>query len=618
MKKFLLTALIAALSVCLYAQNGPYFSVSGTVFDKKTQETIPGANISHVGKSQSWKNRHGALADYKGRFRIDSVKVGTLLEISFLGYETQTIEITEKDKDKKLKIFLSQDPDVLDEVVIVHYGTSKNAATPIGYAPRPSYNDMDRETYSTFDPNKFISVSKEPLSTFSLDVDQESYTNVRRMILDGQKVPEEAVRTEEFVNYFTYAHPAPGNDSGDIIRIISHMTECPWNEGNRLLVIGLKAKEVPTEKLPASNFVFLIDNSGSMYQENRLPLAVSSLKMLVKQLRDDDRISVVTYGGGSKTLIDGMSGKHKEQISQTLDQIKASGFTAGQQGLEAAYSLAKKHFIKGGNNRVIMVSDGDFNAGASSPKQLEEFISAKRKENIFITVLGFGMGNYRSDMMQTLAEKGNGNHAYIDSAKEAERLMNGLFAGTAFTLAKDVKIQVEFNPATVGAYRLIGYESRMLDKDDFNDDTVDAGELGMGQTMTAVYEIIPAGVKSPYLRGTDPLRYGKKVKNKDVPANMAEAAFVKIRYKSPEGDKSRKMEIPVANKSVPFEKAHADVRFAAAVVEFAQILSDNAYKGKSSFEHVISTAQNAKGDDPRGERAEFINIVRTAAAVLSE
>lgn len=614
MKKFLLTALIAALSVCLYAQNSPYFSVSGTVFDKKTQETIPGANISFSGK----KNR-GTSTDFKGHYRLDSVRVGSVLEISFVGFKTKVVKISEKDRTKNLNIYLEQDDAILQDVVVVGYGVmSKTTARNRAFFPHPSYNDMDRETYSTFDPNKFVSVYKEPLSTFSLDVDQESYTNVRRMIFDGQKVPKEAVRTEEFVNYFTYAHPAPGNDSSDIIRIISHMTECPWNEGNRLLVIGLKAKEVPTEKLPASNFVFLIDNSGSMYQENRLPLAVSSLKMLVKQLRDDDRISVVTYGGGSKTLIDGMSGKHKEQISQTLDQIKASGYTAGQQGLEAAYSLAGKHFIKGGNNRVIMVSDGDFNAGASSPKQLEEFISSKRKENIFITVLGFGMGNYRSDMMQTLAEKGNGNHAYIDSAKEAERLMNGLFAGTAFTLAKDVKIQVEFNPATVGAYRLIGYESRMLDKDDFNDDTVDAGELGMGQTMTAVYEIIPTGVKSPYLRGTDPLRYGKKVKNKDVPANMAEAAFVKIRYKSPEGDKSRKIETPISNTVTPFEKAPADVRFAAATVEFAQILSDNAYKGKSSFEHVISTAQKAKGDDPRGERAEFVNIARTAAAILSE
>lgn len=609
MKRLLLMAIVAAFSACLYAQNGPSFSVSGTVFDKETKETIPGARIV-----LSKNKKAVANTDYDGRFRLDSVKTGTIIEISFVGYKTKVVKISEKDRSRKLDIYLDQDNAILQDVVVVSYGTTM----PMGCYPRPSYNDMDRETYSTFEPNKFISTSREPLSTFSLDVDQESYTNVRRMILSGRKVvPKDAVRTEEFVNYFTYDHPAPGKDD-DIIRITSHMTECPWNEGNRLLMIGLKAKEVAREGLPASNFVFLIDNSGSMSQENRLPLAISSLKMLIKQLRDDDCISVVTYGGGSKILVNGATGKHKEQILQTLDQIKASGYTAGQQGLETAYSLAGKHFIKGGNNRVIMVSDGDFNVGASSPKEIEDFIAGKRKDNIFITVLGFGIGNYRSDMMQRLAEKGNGTHAYIDSAKEAERLMNGLFAGTAFTLAKDVKIQVEFNPAVVGAYRLIGYESRMLDKDDFNDDTVDAGELGMGQTMTAVYEIIPAGAKSPYLRGTDPLRYGKKIKNKDVPANMAEAAFVKIRYKSPEGNTSRKIETPIANTVTPFEKAHVDMRFAVAVVEFAQLLSDNAYKGKSSFGHVISTAQKAKGNDLLGERAEFINIVKTAAAVLPE
>lgn len=476
---------------------------------------------------------------------------------------------------------------------------------------------MRSEKYAAFDPNGFIPVEREPLSTFALDVDQAAYTNVRRMIQQGQKnIPPDAVRTEEFINYFDYSYPAPQGKAP--LRITAHYADCPWNPGHRLLMIGLNAKELAREQLPPSNFVFLIDNSGSMHQANRLPLVVSSLKMLVAQLKDQDRVSLVTYGGGSEILLQGIPGSDKDTILAVLDRLKAEGFTAGEQGIRTAYSLAERYFIPGGNNRVIIASDGDFNVGASTPDEMEKIIAQKRKGNIFLTVLGFGMGNYKDDMMQTLAEKGNGNYAYIDSAKEAERILVGQFAGTAFTLAKDVKIQVEFNPAVVAAYRLIGYESRLLEKEDFNDPTKDGGELGLGQSMTAMYEIIPQGVSSPYLPSVDSLRYGEKTvapaRGTKTP-DTTEVAFVKVRYKAPEGSDNGKIVTPVPNTPVRFASAHPDLRFAAAVVEFAQLLSDNPCKGSSSYRHLIETARAAKGEDPDGDRAEFIQLARTAGAL---
>lgn len=603
MKKiiFLFTAIL--FSVGLYAQRGPY-SIKGKVTDEQTGETIPGANIGISGVKGV-----GTSTNFEGEFSLGDLREGDHLIVSFVGYFPRKIPVTFP--CDSLVIQLKQDSTMLKDEVIIGYGTAKGSMRRRAPRAYHSFNNLKDERYNDIKPNVFLLTEKEPLSTFALDVDQASYTNIRRMIELGQEIPAEAVRTEEFVNYFTYNYPGPNNQAP--LRITQYYTDCPWNEGHRLLMVGLKAQEIPREKLPASNFVFLIDNSGSMSEANRLPLVVSSLKMLTSQLRADDRISIITYGGGSKILLEGGSGEEKEKIFHILEGISADGYTPGQEGIETAYKLASTYFIPGGNNRVILASDGDFNVGASTPKLLEKLIAKKREENIFLTVLGFGMGNYKDDIMQTLAEKGNGNYAYIDNAKEAERIMIGQFAGTAFTLAKDVKIQIEFNPAAVAAYRLIGYESRLLENEDFNNDLKDGGELGVGQTMTAVYEIIPSGVKSSLLPSVDPPRYGKVLKKQSDSSTTSEIAYIKIRYKTPEGSISKKIEVPILNAPVPFENAHPDVRFAAAVIEFAQLISQNPNKGTSSFEHALSAAQNAKGDDLRGERAEFIQLIRTKA-----
>lgn len=600
-------------------QNAPYRSLCVEVVDRTTLAPLTGATVSVKGHP-----RHAAFTDTDGRCRLDSLKNGDILQVDYIGYLRQEIRL--KKTADTLRVLLKENTETLQDVVVVAYATAdynggaysrKQAMPAMRGLPPASYNDMRSEKYAAFDPNGFIPVEREPLSTFALDVDQAAYTNVRRMIQQGQKnIPSDAVRTEEFINYFDYSYPAP--QGKDPLRITAHYADCPWNPGHRLLMIGLKAKELAREQLPPSNFVFLIDNSGSMHQANRLPLVVSSLKMLVAQLKDQDRVSLVTYGGGSEILLQGIPGSDKDTILAVLDRLKAEGFTAGEQGIRTAYSLAERYFIPGGNNRVIIASDGDFNVGASTPDEMEKIIAQKRKGNIFLTVLGFGMGNYKDDMMQTLAEKGNGNYAYIDSAKEAERILVGQFAGTAFTLAKDVKIQVEFNPAVVAAYRLIGYESRLLEKEDFNDPTKDGGELGLGQSMTAMYEIIPQGVSSPYLPSVDSLRYGEKTvapaRGTKTP-DTTEVAFVKVRYKAPEGSDNGKIVTPVPNTPVRFASAHPDLRFAAAVVEFAQLLSDNPCKGSSSYRHLIETARAAKGEDPDGDRAEFIQLARTAGAL---
>ena len=598
-----------------FGQSTPLLDIGGQVVDRTNQEALIGVTLAVKGQKNI-----ATVTDIDGRFRLNGLKKGALLQVSYPGYLSQTIRITAS--NDSLVIRLKEDSTILlDQVVTVAYGTHayNGAHTKQSLSPayRGSYNEMQSEKYASFSPNDFIPTEKEPLSTFALDVDQASYTNIRRMIQQGRKnIPADAVRTEEFINDFDYEHPSP--QAQDILRITTRYAHCPWNQGHRLLLIGLKAKELNRDELPPSNFVFLIDNSGSMHQENRLPLVVSSLKMLVNQLKDTDRVSIATYGGGSEILLRGAKGSDKQAILAQLNTLKAEGYTAGQEGIETAYALAKEYYIPGGNNRVILASDGDFNVGASTAGEMEKIIAQKRKENIFLTVLGFGMGNYKDEMMQTLAEKGNGNYAYIDSAKEAERIMVGQFAGTAFTLAKDVKIQVEFNPATVAAYRLIGYESRLLNKEDFNNDTKDGGELGMGQTMTALYEIIPTGTSSPYLPSVDTLRYGSKKpgdKTTHTPSFPQEIALVKVRYKTPEGSTSQKIVQPVANTPTPFETAHSDLRFAAAVAEFAQLLSDNPNKGTSSYQHVLETARQAKGEDPNGDRAEFIQLVRTVNAL---
>lgn len=481
----------------------------------------------------------------------------------------------------------------------------------IGYLSKDDYNTED---YAVISENGFHSVTSEPLSTFSIDVDAASYSNVRRYLTSGSMPPPGAVRIEELINYFKYNYPQPKGDNP--FSVTTELATAPWNPTHRLVRIGMQGKNIPVESLPASNLVFLIDVSGSMMPENKLPLVRASLKLLVDQIREKDRIALVVYAGSAGLVLPSTSGSEKNRIKSAIDRLEAGGSTAGGAGIELAYKLAMENFMEQGNNRVILCTDGDFNVGKSSDASLEELISAKRKSNIFLTVLGYGMGNYKDNKMQILADKGNGNHAYIDGMTEAKKVLVNEFGGTLFTIAKDVKLQVEFNPANVQSYRLIGYENRMLNKEDFNDDKKDAGELGSGHNVTALYEIIPAGIKNDFTVSVDPLKY------QAIPRPIApftqEVLTVKLRYKEPKGDVSRLMEQRLENGVKTIQEASQDLRFAASVAEFGMLLGNSAFKQECTYEDALRLAQNAKGDDKEGYRSEFIELIKLAGSMNAQ
>ena len=452
-----------------------------------------------------------------------------------------------------------------------------------------SYNDegSNTEEYSNIAENGFRKVTDEPLSTFSIDVDAASYSNVRRYLNNNQLPPAGAVRTEEMINYFKYQYPQPTGK--DPFSINTEISDCPWNKENKLVLIGLQGKNIPVENLPASNLVFLIDVSGSMMDENKLPLVKASMKMLTDQLRENDRISIVVYAGNAGLVLPSTSGSDKIKIKTAIDALEAGGSTAGGAGIQLAYKTAQENFMKEGNNRVILCTDGDFNVGVSSDDDMVRLIEKERNKGIFLTVLGYGMGNYKDSKMQQLADKGNGNHAYIDGINEAKKVLVNEFGGTLFTIAKDVKLQLEFNPAKVAGYRLIGYENRLLNKEDFNDDKKDAGELGSGHTVTALYEIIPAGVKSEFLKDVDPLKYQKNGKKGSSSFND-EMLTIKFRYKAPDKDNSELIVHTVADKGIDINNTSDNFRFATSVAGFAMLLRNSEYKGKSTYEQVLSMA----------------------------
>lgn len=456
-------------------------------------------------------------------------------------------------------------------------------------APSASYYEpeMNRNEYNHQTENKFKAVTNEPLSTFSIDVDAASYGTLRRYINQGQTPPEDAVRVEELINYFSYNYGKPaGNDP---VKFSTEVGPCPWNKENRLVRIGLKAKEIASENLPASNLVFLIDVSGSMYGADRLELVKSSLKLLVNNLREDDRVAIVVYAGAAGVVLPSTSGSNKQKIREALDELTAGGSTAGGEGIQLACQIARRNYISEGNNRVILCTDGDFNVGVSSSESLERLIEKERKSGVFLTVLGYGMGNYKDNKMQVLAEKGNGNHAYIDNIQEANKTLVHEFGGTIHTVAKDVKLQIEFNPDQVQAYRLVGYESRLLKNEDFDNDKKDAGEMGAGHTVTAFYEITP--VKA--------VRFAR--------LGSPELLTVRLRYKAPESDTSKMIETKLTDNSS--NQISPDFRFASAVAMFGQLLRNSEYKGTGSYNQVISLARSGLVNDQQGYKREFIRMV---------
>lgn len=609
--------------------------ISGVVTDP-SQTPIAWAVIRAVpGNTTAGTNQQGL-------FEIKLPVKASTIEISHFSYEKKVIRIKHlvqlrsKDKTGKkiLHIVLQPAAPANSEQVVVTGHSFPGAPHPlVGAAPgMTSRKNIRRlyysgqayptatESYAHEAENKFKNVSSAPLSTFSIDVDKASYSNIRRFITKGQLPPKDAVRTEELINYFDYQYAQPEGHAP--VTIYTYMGRAPWNQSHQLIQVGVQGKRIAATNLPATNLVFLIDVSGSMNAMHKLPLLITGFKMLTDQLRAQDRVAIVTYAGSSRTVLPATSGSKKEKIKAALDGLTASGSTNGAGGIEMAYQIAEKHFKEKGNNRVILASDGDFNVGPSSLADLEKLIIEKRKSGIYLSVLGFGMGNYKDDKMEQLADKGNGNYAYIDNSMEAQRVLLKEFGGTLFTIANDVKIQVEFNPALVAAYRLIGYENRSLAAEDFNQDTVDAAEIGSGQSVTALYEIIPAGAHDQWTPELDPLKYQTKKCFTTTGNNLNEneLATIKLRYKRPGQSKSRLISHVVKTDSGQYVTGHSQLQqenfqFAAAVAGFGMLLSGSDYVQDLNYDQLISRARKAKGEDERGDRAGFIQLAEAAQAL---
>lgn len=600
------------VSVSLAGQTG---HITGKVTDKKSGQPLPGATVYVEGTS--WR----VATNLKGEYKIDNIPSGKYTLIGdYVGYETKKL--------KNLTVFA--DSTILVNIKLVFTGiTKRNKFNVMAQAPDGNHMFLYRtaksagsavsreqsiiyntEEYDRIYESGFFEVLQQPLSTFAADVDVASYGNVRRFLLNDQIPPKDAVRSEEFINYFSYDYPPPGGENPLSINL--EYSVCPWTSEHHLIHIGLKGKQILKEDQVASNLVFLLDVSGSMNSPKKLPLLKRSFKLLVEQLNAEDRIAIVVYAGSSGLVLPATPGSEKEKIVKALDQLQAGGSTAGGAGIKQAYKVAKDNFIKDGNNRVILATDGDFNVGISSTSELVRFIEKKRDDGIFLTVLGFGMGNYKDNRLQELADRGNGNHAYIDNIMEAKKVLVNEVNSTLYTIAKDVKIQVEFNPAKIHSYRLIGYENRELEDKDFADDSKDAGEIGAGHTVTALYEVVPADVE---VKDSQELKY-QKTKIRQSAKKSNEVLTVRIRYKQPDASKSLEFSDVLKEKPARFNKTSENFRFAAAVAEFAMILRDSEFKGDANLEHALQIAKGSMGNDPFGYRAEFINLVRRADLLL--
>ena len=617
---------------------------------------IKGTNISAMTGTDG---RYSITAGPEAKTLIFSLRGMKPLEEPILGrtvinvtLEQETVVVTamngepgkENKKDRKTERYVAMEVVECESLAGVAY--DQVAAAPgTAYAKSAWHNqpyiEQNTESYAGISENGYRDPLREPYSTFSIDVDNASYSNVRRFINLGQEVPADAVRIEEMINYFKYDYPEPAGEHP--FSVYTETGVSPWNKNHYLLHIGLRAKDIDRSELPPSNLVFLLDVSGSMNYPNKLPLLKSAFSLLLNELREEDRVAIVVYAGAAGVVLESTPGNKKEIIRQALDNLQAGGSTAGGAGLMLAYKIAEKNFIKGGNNRIILATDGDFNVGVSDNASMEQLVEKQRGLGIYMTVLGFGMGNIKDDKMEIIADKGNGNYAYIDNIQEARRVLVQEFGRTLFTVAKDVKFQVEFNPADVKAYRLVGYENRLLADKDFNDDTKDAGEMGAGHTVTALYEIIPAGSDETGFPTVDPLRYqgkgtagaaaGKgsgeptvdgyhgsgtdesrpseemRLSLKDAPRELCN---IKLRDKEPDGLTSKLFSKTVGTDIKKAGETTDRFRFSAAVAEFGMILRNSKYSGNATVEDVVSLASGARGTDPDGYRAEFIRLVQSA------
>jgi Ca-activated chloride channel homolog len=618
----------------------PYFFIGLIAFQQKNESIITGNITDEQGAAipfASVKVNSATLvaaADVNGQYKLTVPESATTLIFSAAGFTEQKVLINRK---SIINVVLKKNIQALSEVVVTGYRT-KRKNNIIGSVSMLSgrvsglqvsssnstqtFYDSDKdeesntEAYSNIVENGFKNATDNPVSTFSIDVDAASYSNVRRYLNQGELPPAGAVRTEEMINYFTYQYPQPTNS--DPFSFNTEMSDCPWNKQHKLLLVGLQGKIIATENLPASNLVFLIDVSGSMSSENKLPLVKASLKLLTDQLREKDKISIVVYAGNAGLVLPATNGIEKSKIKKAIDALESGGSTAGGEGIKLAYKTAQENFVKEGNNRVILCTDGDFNVGVSSDDDMVRLVEKERNSGVYLTTLGYGMGNYKDSKMQQMADKGNGNNFYIDNFGEAKKVLVSEFGGTLFTIAKDVKLQLEFNPAKVAGYRLIGYENRLLNKEDFNNDKKDAGELGSGHTVTALYEIIPAGIASDFLTEPEHLKYQEQ-----ADAEMGNSKFnnelltIKFRYKAPSKTKSELIKFIVKDESIAFEKASTNFRFAAAVANFAMLLRNSEYKGNSNYTQVLNMANAATGEDAEGYRQECIALIKTANRITN-
>lgn len=581
--------------------------ITGTVKDE-SGSALPGVAVMVD------KTNRGTVTNAQGFYKIAVLPEDKTLTFSFVGMDTKKVKIGSEDQ---INVILTASKLALEEMVVVGYGVQNNfrtkrASEMYQNVSAPSgvlfltTQDLNTENYSTIRENGFKDAKSSPLSTFSIDVDNASYSNIRRYLNQGQLPPADAVRIEEMINYFNYAYPEPSGEHP--FSVNSELAKCPWNENHYLMKIGLKGKNIDKSELPASNLVFLIDVSGSMSSPDKLPLLKRAFAMLVNELRAEDRVSIVVYAGAAGKVLDSTPGNKKQKILEALENLNAGGSTAGGEGLKLAYQIAHENQIKNGNNRIILATDGDFNVGVSSTSEMERLVEKERESGIFMSVLGFGTGNIQDDKMETIADKGNGNYSYIDNIQEARKVFISEFGGTLFTIAKDVKFQLEFNPKHVKSYRLLGYENRLLNNEDFNDDKKDAGEMGAGHTVTALYEIVPVGAESTP-SAVDPLKYQDTTPASEKFGN--ELLTVKLRYKDPQGNKSKLLEQPVQNSMS--EKTSDDFRFAAAVASFGMLLRTSEFKGSTTIDSILNLAKSAKGTDEEGYRAEFIQLVKTIA-----
>jgi len=644
------------LVVSLPTQADPHTGkIAGKVIDQQSNQPVPFAVVLVEGTTL------GAASDANGEFVILNVPPGTYtVKAAYVGYKVVLQEnvVVQANRTTTVSFLMVQSSAPADTMTVRAYREiielnttgasrpvtdSRDAAEPTAHAEEARRFDLvgrlsgiygaaakcqavapgyipgvniatgpwNTEEYDYISENRFLEVLQNPLSTFSIDVDAASYSNTRRFINSGQMPPKDAVRIEEMVNYFVYDYPQP--DDQHPFAIITETSECPWKPEHRLVHIGLQGRRIDTEDLPPSNLVFLLDVSGSMQPANKLPLLKSAFRLLVDQLRPQDRVAIVVYAGAAGCVLPSTPGSDKETILAALDHLRAGGTTAGAQGIRLAYQVAQENFQRGGNNRVVLATDGDFNVGTSSTSELVRMIEEKREEGVFLTVLGFGTGNVKDGRMEQLADKGNGNYAYIDNLREARKVLVTEMGGTLFTIAKDVKIQIEFNPAHVQAYRLIGYENRLLAREDFNDDTKDAGELGAGHTVTALYELVPADVEF-VAPSVDSLRYQRVGLHPDA-VTSNEVMTVKLRYKDPDGSTSKLITRSLPAGSRTRSRSSDNFRFSAAVAQFGMLLRDSEFKGSTTYDQIVELASSAMGADVEGYRHEFVSLVRSCQMI---